>query len=202
MSVRINKLLPFAVAALGVSITPESAPVLEGLLNDYTVSAVHIAQVDDAGRCIMIVDCMGPDGVSKVRTVASSNGDIKLFADLAGAQATILRAKFAPNTAVTFKRKEKSRSLGDPVMTLKTLYKAFKAEKMVGEKARAVTAAKITAATALGWNTAVGTLEAAEFADYMEKQASVGESIQFATARITALAASLTAAGVDPATVV
>ena len=202
MSTRINKTIPFALAALGLALTAGAAPVSEGLLNDYNVRNVRIAQVDDTGRCIMIVDVEGAAGVTDVRAVASSSGDVKLFADLAAAQALILRAKFAPGAVVTFVRKEKARSLGDPIATLKALYKSFKAEKMVGEKAAVKIAASISAGTALGWHTAVGTPEAVEFADYMAKQSTVSESVAFCAARVAALAASLVAAGIDPLTVV
>ena len=203
MSTRINKHIPFALAALGIALTAGAAPVSEGLLNDYSVKSVRIAQVDDAGRCIMIVSIdVGVDSPDVVRAVASSSGDVKLFADLASAQALILRAKFAVGAVVTFVRKEKSRTLGDPIATLKTLFKAFKAEKMVGEKAAVKIAASISAGTALGWHTAVGTPEAVEFDDYMAKQSTVAESVAFCAARVASLAASLTAAGIDPATVV
>ena len=203
MSTRINKNIPFALAALGVALTAGAAPVSEGLLNDYSVKSVRIAQVDDTGRCIMIVSIDGGvDAPDVVRAVASSSGDVKLFADLAAAQALILRAKFAAGTVVTFVRKEKTRTLGDPIATLKALFKSFKAEKMVSEKAAVKIAASISAGTALAWNTAVGTPEAVEFADYMAKQSTVSESVTFCAARVVALAASLTAAGIDPVTVV
>ena len=202
MSTRINKNIPFALAALGVILTAGAAPVSEGLLNDYSVKNVRIAQVDDTGRCIMIVDIEGAAGATDVRAVASSSGDVKLFADLSAAQALILRAKFAVGAVVTFVRKEKARTLGDPIATLKALFKSFKAEKMVGDKAAVKIAASISAGTALGWNTAVGTPEAVEFADYMAKQSTVSESVSFCTAKIAALAASLVAAGIDPLTVV
>lgn len=203
MSTRINKNIPFALAAMGgISLNAESPHVIEGLLNDYTVSNVMLAQVDDMGRCVMVVECQAADGPVKLRAVASSNGDVKLFKDLASAQALILRARFALGAGVTFYRKEKTRTLGDPIAALKALYKSFKAEKLVGDTAGAKIVALITAGTALGWNTAVGTPEAYEFADYLEKQATVAESVLYAAGRITALAASLTAAGIDPATVV
>ena len=202
MSVRINKTIPFALAALGVALSAGANPVCEGLLNDYTVTKVGIAQVDDTGRCIMVVSIDNGDAADVVRAVASASGDVKLFGDLASAQALILRAKFAPATVVSFVRKEKTRPLGDPLAALKSLYKAFKAEKMTGEKALVKIAALVVAADAVGWNTAVGTPEAFEYADYGQKRATVTESVSFATGRIAALAASLSAAGVDPLTVV
>lgn len=202
MSTRINKNIPFALAALGVALTPGKGPVIEGLLNDFSVQNVRIAQVDDMGRCIMIVDLEGAEGATDVRAVASSSGDVKMFADLAAAQALILRAKFAAGAVVTFMRKEKARTLGDPIATLKALYKAFKAEKLVGDKAASKVAASISAGAALGWDMAVGTPEAIEYADYLAKQATVAESVAFCAGRITTLAQSLQNAGIDPATVV
>lgn len=201
MSTRINKTIPVAVAALGVGVALGS-PVVEGLLNDFTVERIRIAQVDDSGRCIMLVDIKDSEGSTLVRPVATSSGDVKLFTDLASAQALILRAKFAPGASVTFVRKEKSRLIGDPIAALKMLYKAFKAEKMKGVAAAVKIAASIQAGAALGWNTAVGTPEAFEFADYTAKAATVAESVDFCAGRIAALAASLTAAGIDPVTVV
>lgn len=201
MSVRINKNIPAAVLALGIEVAL-SSPIVEGLLNDFTVERIRIAQVDDSGRCIMLVDIKDIEGSTQVRPVATSNGDVKLFTDLASAQALILRAKFALGASVTFVRKEKSSPIGDPIAALKKLYKAFKAEKMKGVAAAVKIAASIQAGTALGYNQAVGTPEAIEFADYMAKAQTVAESVNFCAGRITALAASLTAVGIDPLTVV
>ena len=201
MSVRINKNLPFAVLALGIEVALAS-PVVEGLLNDFTVEQIRIAQVDDSGRCIMLADIKNSAGATQVRPVATSSGDVKLFTDLASAQALILRAKFTLGASVTFVRKEKSSPIGDPVAALKKLYKAFKLEKMKGVAAAVKIAASIQAGTALGYNHAVGTPEAIEFADYMAKAQTVAESVDFCTGRIAALAASLTAVGIDPLTVV
>jgi hypothetical protein len=107
------------------------------------------------------------------------------------------------NTALTtFKRKEKAVELGKPLPTLKAKYKAFKAEKAVAVKSKDAIAADIIAVTALGYNTAVGTIEADEWADLQKRLASVTEWLDYASAQVVALAAALTAAGVDPATVV
>lgn len=202
MSKKANVFLSAAAVALGVTLTAGAVPVSEALLNDYTVKAVNIAQVDDAGRCVVIVTVAKDGGADEVRAVAASSGDVRVFADFGGTSGLISKAKMNPACVVTYKRKLKEVNLGDPIAKLKQLYKSFKAEKATALKQKTDVASEITAVTALGYNTAVGTPEAVEYADLLNKQTTITEWFDFASARVTALAASLTAAGVDPATVV
>lgn len=202
MSTKNNALVAIAAAALGVTMTAGANPVAEGLLNDFAVTEMGIAQIDDTGRCIIIVTVQNGAGPVQIRPVCAASGDVKLYAEFGAANALIKKAKLSGGTVVRFKRKEKTASVGDPITTLKSQYKSFGVEKLAGEKSQLVIANKLTAADALGWDTAVGTPEAAEYADYMAKQASVNEWIAYCAARVVSLAASLTAAGIDPATVV
>ena len=136
------------------------------------------------------------------RPVANLTGDVKLFADMGAVYPLIKRSKLQSAADVQFYRKDAVLTIGDPVATLKTQYKAFKAEKIVVDKVKLVIDAKVTAAEGLGWNTSTGTPERAEYDDYLARRASTNEAIAYCAGRITALAAALTAAGVDPATVV
>jgi hypothetical protein len=202
MSVKNNSYVAFALAALGVTLTAGAKPVAEGLLNDYKVLALDVAQVDDRGRCIVFATVQKASETPEVRTVCASSGDVRLFTDLSSVDSLVKKSKFQGDTVVTYKRKEKTASVGDPIVSLKALYKSFKSEKLVAVKALTVITNKKAAGIALGWDTAVGTPEAEEFADYLAKEASVSEWQDYCAARVTALEAALTAAGVDPASVV
>jgi hypothetical protein len=202
MSVKANVLVLAAVAALGVNLTAGAQPMVEGLINDYDVSAINIAQVDDAGRCIVIVTATNAAGVVQTRPVANSAGDVRIYADFGMTNSLIARAKLSAAAVVTYKRKVKAASLVKPLIALKQSYKAFKAENAVAVKAIAQINSDIISATAVGWNTAVGTPEAETFADYGVMLLTVTEQKDYTQARVTALAAALTAAGVDPLTVV
>lgn len=204
MSVKNNSLLAAVYLALGVTAPAVAAsPVLETLLNDYTVTGLDVVQVDDSGRSIVMASVrIGNATTSELRPVSNVTGDVKLFSDMGAVYPLIKRSKMIDSTSINFVRKEKALTVGDPISTLKAQFKAFKAEKLIAEKSKLAIDARITAAIGLGWDLAVGTGEAYEYADYLARRASVNEAIAYVSARVTALAASLTAAGIDPVTVV
>lgn len=203
MSVKQNALMVAVYLAAGLVVPAVAAsPVLETLLNDYKVSAIQVVQVDDSGRCIVLALVQVAGETPVMRPVASSSGDIKLFADMGAVYPLIKRAKLQAASDVAFYRKAATTTIGDPLAALKTQYKSFKAEKKVVDAVKLVIDSKVTAAAALGWDTSVGTPERLEYDDYIQRRTSTNEAIAYCAARITALAASLTAAGVDPATVV
>jgi hypothetical protein len=203
MSTKINALMSAVYLAAGITAPAVAAvPVLETLLNDYKVSGVQVVQVDDAGRCVVLATVQVGTEAPAIRPVANSNGDIKLFTDMGAAYPMIKRAKLQAASEVNFFRKPVTPTLGDPVAGLKSQYKSFKSEKAVVDKVKLAIDAKVTAADALGWGASSGTPERAEYDDLLQRRGTVNESIAFCAARITALAAALTAAGIDPATVV
>lgn len=204
MSVKNNVLLAAVYAAMAAPVPAVAAsPVLETLLNDYTVTGLDVVQVDDFGRCIVMASVrVGNATVSQLRPVCNVLGDVKLFTDMGAVYPLIKRSKMLDTTSINFVRKEKALTVGDPISTLKAQFKAFKAEKLIVDKSKLAIDSRITAAIGLGWDLSVGTGEAAEYADYLARRESTNEAIAFCGARITALAASLTAAGVDPLTVV
>lgn len=202
MSVKANNFLASAAVALGLTLDATAGPVAEGLMNDYTVSTFGFAEVDSTGRVLAIVSIDVGDGV-KVRPVADSLGNVKLFSSADGAVALSKRTKMSSAVPVTYKRfVSQSGSVGDPVAALKSKYKASKVEEATAIKQQAVIAQKIAAAEALGWDTATGTPEGDEYADLVKRAATVDEWLTKTSEKKTALAASLTAAGVDPLTVV
>lgn len=202
MSTKVNLLLPAVYLALGIA-APEvvQSPVLETLLNDYKVSGLEVVQVNDSGRCIVMAYVQVAAEPVSLRPVANANGDIKLFADMGAVYPLIKRAKLVGAT-VSFYRKDKAVSIGDPVAMLKGLYKSFKAEKAVADKNKVFLQGRMLATQALGWDVAVGTAERFEYDDFVQRLESVNEALAYCTSRIAALAASLLAAGVDPVTVV
>lgn len=197
MSVKTNKLIAAAALALGVTVTASAVPVCEQLLNDKSVIKLQAAQVDATGRTIVFVTLQ--DGQSTVvRPVCDNKGDVRLFTDLAAVAALVKRAKINAGSKVEYVRLESITSIGDPVAKLKSLYLAMKSERVTsGEKKTAMQAKKL-AAEQLGWNDQSNTPEAAEYADYVVRIASITEWDDFVGVEVTRLAAALTAAGVSP----
>lgn len=206
MSVKNNALIVLASLALGVANASAASPVAEGLLNDYSIKEFGIAQIDDAGRCMVIVTIttFAADGSSadSIRPVCNANGDVRLYSDLAAVQGLVKRSNLLATTVVRFVRKSKTGTVGDPVAGLRSSYKAFKAEALSAGKYVDLIEKRITAGVALGWNTQVGTPEKAEYTDLQRRLVSVNEWQDYSEAKVTSLAASLVAAGVDPLTVV
>lgn len=202
MSVKANAFLAAAAAALGVTIDATAGPVAEGLLNDFTCTTFGFAEVDSSGRVLAVVSIDTGEGV-KVRPIADSLGNVKLFSSADGAVAMSKRTKMSSAVPVVYKRfVSVGGSVGDPVAALKSKYKASKLEEATAIKQQAVLAQKIASAVALGWDVATGTPEGDEHADLVKRADTVDEWKGKTTDRKTALAASLTAAGIDPLTVV
>lgn len=207
MSTKNNALVQVAAVALNMAVSQPMNPVVEGLLNDFNVGNLYVAQIDEKGRCVVLAQILtetGTPGIfdSALRPVCSSSGDVRVYTNIGAVQGLIKRVKLAESATVTIKRMQSTSTIGDPIAALKKLYLSFKKEKLASEKAMTAITAKIAAGTALGWDTQTGTPEAVEFDDYEVRENSVSESIEYCEGRITALAASLTAAGIDPLTVV
>lgn len=201
MSLKANALVAVAALALGVNVSAGEKPICEGLLNDFPVTGFGFAEVDSTGRCLVIVSVDVGDGV-KVRPVADQQGNTKLFASADGAVSLSKRCNMASNIGIQYRRFVTSGTVGDPVAQLKTRFKSAKAEEATAIKNETALAQKVTAAEALGWDTGVGTPENAEYLDLQDRVTSVQEWKAKIAAKKTALAASLTAAGVDPLTVI
>lgn len=170
-------------------------------MNDLNVTAFGAAEVDSNGRVLAIVSIL--DGsTTTVRPVADSLGNVKLFGDMNAAMSAAKRANITPGAIIKATKYVKAATIGDPLAALKAKYKRFKSEKASSEKQALLLAGKVSAAEALGWDNAVGTPENAEYLDLSARVDSVDEWKAFNTAQVTALAAALTAAGVDPVTVV
>ena len=150
MSKRANLFLTAAVAALGITLTAGAKPVAEQLLNDLTITGMSIAQVDDSGRCVVIVSVKDGTNPDVVRAVAASTGDVRVFTDFGACAGIIARSKLEEGAEVTYVRKVKeSLTAGDPVARLKALYKSFKSEKAAALKQKDAVAITITALTQL-----------------------------------------------------
>lgn len=153
------------------------------------------------GRVLVIVSVDTGDGV-KVRPVADQQGNVRLFASADGAVALAKKCQLSASSVVTFRRFVSTGMVGDPIVALKSKYKAAKTEETLAVKQRLSLAGRITAAEALGWDDSTGTPENLEYMDLQDRAASILEWETKVVAKKTALAASLTAAGVDPVTVV
>lgn len=203
MSVKTNGLKAVAAAALVLTLTAGAAPVAYGLINDYSIKAVGIAEVTDKGQCVVVITMAGalvtdPD---VVRVIGTTSGDVRVFGDLAAAMAVVKNAKLTGNAVVTVKRREKTGSVGDPIATLKKRFLSFKKERDSAVVIKTELTAEKVAGEALGYQNEVGTPERAYYDDLIVKISSVEEWRAFSDAQVVALAAALTAAGVDPLTV-
>ena len=198
MSTKNNALVAAAALALGVTMTAGAKPVCEGLLNDLRVTGFGAVEVDTSGRVLVIATLENGD----VRSVADSTGNVRLYADSNAAISLAKRANLASGTQVKVVKADKQTTIGDPVAALKAKYKKFKAEQIASGKGVTSLTDKITAALALGWDSATGTPENFEYLDLVARKVSVQEWDTFNAAQVTALAASLTAAGINPASVV
>lgn len=199
MSLKNSALVAVAAAALGYAVAADASPVCEGLLNDLNVTTVGIAEVDIHGRVLVIVG-ITTEGVEVLRPVCDAKGDVRLYTGPDAAVALAKRANMPADAEVKFVKMARVSSIGDPVLALKNKHKAFKAEDVNAGKSVAAIATKIAAAVGLGWNTASGTPEADEYADLIARQVSIAEWKAYVLARVTALAAALTAAGINPDT--
>lgn len=197
MSIKNNAFIAAAALALGVTVDAGASPICEGMLNDVSVTKFGAAEVDGTGRVLVLVTVAGV-----VRPVADSVGNVRLYSDGNAAVALAKRSNIAPGVQVVFVKKVASGAVGDPIVALKSKYKKFKAEAAVSLKQKTAIASKIAAAAALGWDDAVGTPEGFEYLDMQARATSVDEWKAYNDAKVTELAASLTAAGIDPVTVV
>lgn len=201
MSLKSNAFISAVALSLDVTVDATAGPVCEGVLNDYPVTAFGFAEVDSKGRSLAVVSVDTGAG-AKVRVVADALGNAKLFGSADAVIALSKRCMMAANVAITYRRFVATGTVGDPVAALKSKYKSAKVEEATAVKQEASLTQKVTAAVALGWDTSTGTPENLEYVDLIARKASITEWKGLIADKKTALAASLTAAGVDPLTVV
>ena len=199
---KANGYFAFVAAALGVSLTAGRPAVAETMLDQYTVSSMGIAQVNDAGQCVVVVTVdSGAAGANEVRVVGDFSGAAKLYTNFGAADGIVKSAKINASTVILIKRKLKEVSLSDPVSELKRLHKAFVAEasKSLAVKTKLTTAKNV--ATGLGWPAAAAdTAEFKEFAQISTELDSVTEVNNNANTKVTTYSAALTTAGINPVT--
>lgn len=201
MSTKNSSYVAAAAVALGVVVLAGASPICEGLLNDLNITSFGGVEVDASGRAVVIVSVFdGTDTV--VRPVADSMGNVRLYGDAAAVMSLAKRANISAGTTIKMIKFVKTATVGDPIAALKSKYKSFKSEVTLATKQLAAVSTKVTAGEALGWDTALGTPENAEYLDLVARVDSIEEWKDYSAARVTALAANLTTAGIDPATVV
>lgn len=193
MSRKNNALLVALIAAAGTS-QSVGASIVEGLVNDKTVTAWTVYEVDAmTGRAMMVATIGGVH-----RPVADSAGDVRVYAST---QAAVQVAKRnGGGDLVSVHVSEKQTTVNDPVKALIAKHRSMKAEDTKAGTAKTSVDGKVAAAEALGWDEATGTPEADEYADLVARQTAVAEWKTYTAATLTTLTASLTAAGINPAT--
>lgn len=202
MSVKNNGFLAAAALAAGVTVAAARPPLVESMLDNLTIKKMDAAEINDGtGRVIAFVT-VTEGGVDVVRAVADTNGNLRLYADGSAVVALSKRSNLMPGAGVRIVRFTKVGSVGDPIASLKAKYKKAKVE--AGASAAKVTdvTAKKSAALSLGWDTAIGTPENGEYLDILERHGALTEWADATAALKTSLGAALTAAGIDPLTVV
>lgn len=191
---RKNNAALAALVALAASGQVIGAPIVEGLVNDKVVTAWTVYETDAASGRAMLVVTIG--GVN--RPVADSGGNVRIFGN---SQAAVQVAKRnGGGDAVSVYLSEKAATVGDPVKALIARHKSMKAEDTKAGTAKTAIDASVSAAAALGWDVAVGTPEALEYADLLARQTALGEWKTYTAATLGTLGDSLTAAGINPAT--
>lgn len=201
MSIVNNALVAIAATALGVVVEANALPISEQLLNDIAVSNVQAAEVNDKGRCLVLVTVNKDGGGTEVRPVADANGNVKLYVDGAAVVAMAKKSNLPGGQAVTIVKKAVNKPVGDPIAALKSKHKQAAAEAVAAQKPTATLAQQINGATSLGWNTdPVGSMTRMEFDDMERRALTVAEWKAKCDARVAQLAAALVAAGIDPVT--
>lgn len=199
---KANGYLAIAMAALGVSLTAGRPAVAETMLDQLTVSNMSIAQVNDAGQCVVFVTVnSGASGADEVRVVGDFNGAAKLYTSFGHADAIIQNAKISAASVITIKRKLKAQTVADPVTELKRLHKSYVAEKTKSATVKTAKTAAIAAAVVQQWNTeAPDTAQFQAHAQLVTELASVTEVNDNATAKAATYGTALLNSGIDPVT--
>lgn len=203
MSVKNNGFVAATLLALGIPEADAGTPVAEAMLNDKQIGGLYAAEVSNgSGRVIVFAGVPDGSGGYKSRPVADALGNVRLFKDGSAVVALSKKTTLIAGGPVVFMKAEKMASVGDPVASLKAKFKKIKAEKAVTVLRVADLESKRLAAVSQGWDTAGNTPEGVEYADILARIATVAEWAASCVTIFDNLSAALTAAGVDPATVV
>jgi hypothetical protein len=202
MTVKNNAFVAAAATLLNVTPTAGEFPLIESMVDNIQIKKFEAAEINDgSGKVIVFVTVM--DGaVEVVRPIADSNGNVKLFSDATSVVGMVKKATLVAGCSMRFVRFNKVGTIGNPLASLKAKYKRAKVEN-VGAAAKVVTiTAEKSAAVSQGWDTAIGSPENAEYLDLVDRFNALTEWADTTAAMKTSLSAALTAAGIDPATVV
>ena len=200
MSTKVNKFL--ATAALSAGVVGGTTPIAESLLNDMPVKSLHAAEVDDGTGKVIVFATVDVAGVDVARAVADASGNVRLYGDGSAVVALLKKTNLVPGAALQFVKFNKPGAVGDPIQSLKAKYKKAVAESAQAEAKRVERVNMNTAAAAQGWDTAYGSPENEEYLDLVLRLETVTEWADTLSAQKAALASALTAAGIDPLTVV
>ena len=205
MTTKTSTYVPIAAEALGMTVTEGAAPVVDALLNDLSIKGFDAAEVTSTGKVVALATIAGKDAngrdIDTIRPVGDTSGAVKLYTDLSAAITAAKRSNLPAGTGMQLVKYDKAASLGDPIVALKAKHKAAVTEQKTAAAKVSDLAAKQAAAQALGWDKALtDSDEGKEWADYTSRRAALDEWNSTATAAVQSLAASLTAAGIDPIT--
>jgi hypothetical protein len=199
---KANVFMAAALAAMGVQEAAGKPPVIETLLDTYTVSNMHIAQVGGKGQCVAVVSVnTGENGAVENRFVAGADGAIKLYADFGAMQNLIKSCNVNETASFNLKREAPVEVLIAPSKELISLHKAAVKDITTYTKSSLDQSTAIAAGVGLFHDVApVGSLKRRTYDDAVLVLASLNEVKTKATADAAKYATLLTAAGVNPVT--
>lgn len=202
MSVKMNEYVEDAAEALGLTVAANKPPLIESMTDNLSIKKMDASEISDGSGKVIVFVTVADGGVDVVRPVADTNGSVKLFANGTALVALAKKAQLAAGANVRFVRFNKVGSVGNPINSLKAKYKKAKVENITAAAKVVTKQSEKSAAMSQGWDTAIGSPEHEEYLDIVDCLGALTEWADATLAMKTTYATALTAAGIDPATVV
>lgn len=179
----------------------------DGMLNDSSLDSLRAVELDSTGAHVLFVAVNELSASDKTPivvpyVVCDSMGKERIYKDSATAITAAVKTGFkaASTSPITLVKADSTKTVGDPVAALKSSYVQHFKEDAAATLNLATMAAKIAAGVALGWSVSTGTPERSEYDSLVKKSAAITAWKTKVSAKLAALAVSLTASGVDPTT--
>lgn len=193
MSIRKTNIALAAALAASITLAGQTAePMLDNIAN---ITVMKIVEVDAKGACVLFYTV----GTS-TKVVTDLKGDVRVYGGSDLALAAVKRSGVGSAVDVSIRKFDPVVNVGNPVQSLINSHKSAVREATSALTNQTTVNTAKTAAEAQDWDTQVGTPQRAEYDDIVQRLAVVTEWKTSIDARVTALAASLTAANISPVT--
>lgn len=189
------------IAAEIANATTNGRPAIaEAMLDEFVVQGLRVVEIDTKGNCMVIAYVpTGTDGAVEMRFVGDGTGSAKVFANIAATQRLLNNAKLEVGVMPSMYLMARAITITDPTAELKKKHKFYVSEAASSSKVMTERTVQIGAAASVFWNTATpGSVMREAYDGYVSEKASVKEVNDNAMARVAALGAALTAAGISP----